>query len=256
MGRAYSLPKLAPSRVITKSTLPVRCLAISPCGAKLAVGGDDAGVKLIELESATALRSLGSQPYTRGLAFDPEGRYLASLAADGSLSVHDLHTGKPVLQRRGTGPKLDVLGAALATPAWHPDGGSLLAVPGRDGEVSLFERLSWRLVEALPTGLGADLRALAYSPNGVYLAASDADGGVAVCQGAEVLARRVVPDAIQSLSWAPQADRLAVCAASEGVALWTAVIGPELLPPYADPDTAPVAPGTIGLLWFELLSRG
>ena len=44
---------------------------------------------------------------------------------------------------------MDVTSARRNGIAWHPDGGSLLAVPGLENDVSLFERLSWNVALTL-----------------------------------------------------------------------------------------------------------
>lgn len=51
------------------------------------------------------------QAYTRSLAYDPEGEYLASVNADGTLNVWEIQTGKQPLCRRKACPK-------VGTGAW------------------------------------------------------------------------------------------------------------------------------------------
>ena len=52
-----------------------------------------------------------------------------------------------------------------ATVGWAPDG-SLLAVPGPDGEVACLERLSWKEVEHFGGAHSGPVSLAAYSPNG------------------------------------------------------------------------------------------
>ena len=54
--------------------------------------------------------------------------------------------------------------------AWHPDGGSLLAAPGTDHDVVLYERMSWEAAFALAGQHTADVSALAFSRNGARVA--------------------------------------------------------------------------------------
>ncbi len=46
------------------------------------------------------------QPYTRSMAYDPEGAYLASVNADGTLNVWEIESGKQLLCRRKACPKV------------------------------------------------------------------------------------------------------------------------------------------------------
>ena len=50
--------------------------------------------------------------------------------------------------------------------AWHPDGGSLLAAPGTDNDVVLYERMSWEAAFNLSGQHSGDVSLLAFSKNG------------------------------------------------------------------------------------------
>jgi WD40 repeat protein len=47
--------------VATRFTLPVRALALSPSGLNLAAGGDDEGIKLVDLATCKVFRQIKSQ---------------------------------------------------------------------------------------------------------------------------------------------------------------------------------------------------
>lgn len=52
-------------------------------------------------------------------------------------------------------------------PSWHPDGGSVLALPvGAEGEVVLLERLSWEPTGYLSGEHSQAVNVVAFSPNG------------------------------------------------------------------------------------------
>ena len=40
-------------------------------------------------------------------------------------------------------PQADLASTARCQPAWHPDGGALLAAPGTDSDIVCYERMSW-----------------------------------------------------------------------------------------------------------------
>jgi WD40 repeat protein len=46
------------------------------------------------------------QAYTRSLAYDPEGKYLASANADGGLCMWEIESGKQQLHRKKACPKV------------------------------------------------------------------------------------------------------------------------------------------------------
>ena len=47
--QTYKLPSLEFQKVATRFQLPVRAVAFSPCGLKLAAAGDDDGIKLVHV---------------------------------------------------------------------------------------------------------------------------------------------------------------------------------------------------------------
>ena len=143
-------------------------------------------------------RTLKAGPYTRALAYDPESQYLASMSADGTLQVWDISKGKVDCCLRRAGPKVYALPNTLEIEAgkhciseavkhirlqqscnqvdpglygrsgiaWHPDGGSLLAAPGLQNEVNLYERLSWSPAYSLQGPHTQPVNATAFAPNG------------------------------------------------------------------------------------------
>lgn len=59
------------------------------------------------------------QAYTRSIAYDPEGAYIASVNGDGTLNVWEIEGGKQQLCRRKACPKVGVR-QPVAPPADMP----------------------------------------------------------------------------------------------------------------------------------------
>lgn len=130
------MPSLALDKVATRFALPVRAVAFSPCGEKVIVTGDDEGIKIISVAGSKVrtffhyplgqarkavkkeelrqrvwhaqqvLRTLKAGPYSRALAYDPEGTYVASLSANGHLQVWELDNGKVVCSMPKAAPRV------------------------------------------------------------------------------------------------------------------------------------------------------
>ena len=122
------------------------CLAVSPDGGRLAIGGDDAQILMVDAErpEPTALH-VWHAPMVRGrfngtveaLAFGPDGRRLASVANDDRLVVGDVVKGGSVadgiLSRKpGERPVLE------RRVCWSADGRRIAAVNGH-GRVEIWE---------------------------------------------------------------------------------------------------------------------
>ncbi|KAK9837086.1 hypothetical protein WJX81_001820 [Elliptochloris bilobata] len=220
----YKLPDLEKGDVATRFTLPVRAVSFSPDGTKLVAAGDDAGIKLVNVADTKVLRTFKAGPYTRSLAYDPEGEYVASVAADGSLQVWHV-AGKAELRLPRAAPKVDAASAARSLLAWHPDG-SLLAVPGCDNDVTVYERLSWEPAYSLAGPHSARVNAVCFSPDGLYVVTAGQDRLLVVWDVAEksVVATRTTPDPVSDMAWQPEGTALLCITESCGVVLWTDVL--------------------------------
>ncbi len=63
--------------------------------------------------------------------------------------------------------QVDYTSVRRHAPSWHPDGGSVLALPvGAEGEVVLLERLSWEPTGYLSGEHSQAVNVVAFSPNG------------------------------------------------------------------------------------------
>ena len=236
--QVYTFPEGEHHSTVTRFTLPPRCVAYSPSGLHLAASGDDTGTKLIDLAGNKVFRILASEPYTRGLAYDPESTYLAATSADGSLTVWNMHSGKAEIVKKKACARIDPLAPERLQPAWHPDGGSILACPASDGSINFYERLSWELAGELTGQHSSAAHLLAFSKNGLYLASTASDQTLVIWDvvARTALGKKVLPGAVCGLSWHPDANDLAVITDDGQLAVWHGVVPASLPGPTADVD--------------------
>jgi hypothetical protein len=128
-----------------------------------------------------------------GLAFAPDGRVLASGAADGMLRLWDVAQKREIASRRGHG-------SIIYSVAFSPDG-RRLATGGWDSTVKLWEVAPLQEVATF-TGHHGPVYSVAFSPDGSTLATASADATVRLWQAPPVSA--TVPEQAVALSIPPE----------------------------------------------------
>jgi WD40 repeat protein len=164
----------------------VYCIAFSPNGDFLAVGGGDrpfdeakgsAELALWDVKTRKKVRSFeGHTAYVYALTFSPDGKSLASAADDYTIRIWDVATGKEAVV-------LKDLPRGTSSIAYSPDGATLAAgkLPPKYSEVKdawklpgtviLWDTRTYK-VRAKLEGHAGYVTAVAFSPDGKTLAAS------------------------------------------------------------------------------------
>jgi WD40 repeat protein/tRNA A-37 threonylcarbamoyl transferase component Bud32 len=217
---------------------PVRCVAFSPDGTRVAAGGNDHAVWIWDAASGTEVRTLpGHDDWVTALAFSPGGRLLATAGADRVVKLWDAASGQLRAVLRGHS-------VAVAAVAFAPDGkrlasGGAQVVPSSfdpasrfggtgPGEVKLWDVATAKEAGAL-AGPTAGVFCLAFAPDGKTLAAACQDRAVRlwdVCTGKQ----REAPlqgheGPVFALAFAPDGSRLATAGQDQTVRLWDVATG-------------------------------
>ena len=79
----------------------IRCLALSPRGDVIAVGGDAPGIAVKSRDGATVADLRGHEQPVTALAFTPDGRTLVSAGRDGVVHLWDVATGSRATRSTG-----------------------------------------------------------------------------------------------------------------------------------------------------------
>lgn len=139
-----------------------------------------------------------------GLAWSPEGKFLAAAAVSGPITIFDAASGKPAHQLKGHG-------FGTAAIAWQP-GGTLLASVGQDGKVRLWDTVTGQEAKALEAG-ASWAEKLAWHPSGTLLATA-AGKKARVWAAAGELVRELPPQAgtVMDLAWRPGTQHLTLLA--------------------------------------------
>ncbi|KXZ42707.1 hypothetical protein GPECTOR_122g448 [Gonium pectorale] len=184
--KLFKLPALTGERTACRFSLPLRALAFSPDGARLAAAGDDNLIKLVDVKDCSTYRSLSMDDYVLSLAWDPEGTYLAASLRGGHVAVSQL------LRLFSLGGSQTGLSRLEGPPVAMAAAGSLLAVVYHAGPpnphtksqqlaMSLYDTTSLSLAFSAPLPLspGSSLTWLGFTDDHCLPAVADTAGVVA-----------------------------------------------------------------------------
>jgi WD40 repeat protein/tRNA A-37 threonylcarbamoyl transferase component Bud32 len=154
----------------------VSALAFDPDGRRLAVGGLDRRVALLDAASGREAAVLtGHKDSVAAVAFSPAGDVVAAAGKDRTLRVWDSRSGRELGVARGHARPITALAFDPARPA-----GAWRLVSGDDaGTAKVWDAASWQGFLAL-RGHRALVRHVAFDPSGRRLASASVDGTVKV----------------------------------------------------------------------------
>ncbi|KAK2018763.1 WD40 repeat-like protein [Colletotrichum eremochloae] len=214
----YSVEDTAFERFLTRTSLPVRDVALSPDAKWCAVASDELTVKVVDTQDNSRVRVLKDHGRpTKHLAFDPKGGLLALACTDGVIYVYSMTADTPELIRKVDGVigPLESDSETSARIAWHPDGRAF-AVPTPMHDVQVVSKNDWEKQRAFSNGHLGDITALAWSPNGALLATAGKDGKLLIWETkTQSVVQKFDYSNVLDLAWHPK-DNLLSFTTSDG----------------------------------------
>jgi WD40 repeat protein len=155
------------TQTLSGHTGKIAKVAISPDGTRLASFGFDKTIRVWDLATGQVVRTVDvPAPLGNTMAFSPDGARLAATASEG-VWLWDLASGKVVQKLRVRSWQ------GCRAVVFSPDGSRLAAAGPSD--VKVFDLASGQVVRTL-----AGHTCLAFSRDGLRLAAADSDNGITV----------------------------------------------------------------------------
>lgn len=163
----------------------------------------------------------GDSGWVLSLAWNPDGKRLATGTRDEIAKVWDAESGKELLTLIGHSGEVETI-------SWNPDG-SQLATGSRDSTAKIWDAMSGK--ELLTLRLRQEenpIFCVAWSPHGKWLATGDSFGAKVwkLETGKELLTPQGHTGPVHSLAWSPDGKRLATGSNDGTAKIWD--IGREL----------------------------
>lgn len=221
-------------RVVKQKHGRVKCLALSPDGRFLAVGGDYTLWICDTRTGRLTHRLLGASERAHSLAFSPDGKLLASGTNRGWVDVWRVSTGRSLEHFQAHYTWVSAI-------AFSPDG-ALLATGGEDKSVQVWEVATGECRRAFPA-LDFEASALAYSPDSGYIAVSYTEGTIRLWNARTGALERLlyeIPKRLEFLHFSLDGALLATGFGSTAM-VWDVATGQVLQSPAEPPEPNGVA---------------
>jgi len=171
-------------KYLTRCTLPIRDIAISPNGKWCAVASDELVVKIVQTEDTGSIMFLREQGKpVKHLSWDPSSSHIALSCTDGSVYVYSLRNDEPELVRKIEGliRTLETDDEISSKVIWHPDG-KAFAAPTATRDIQVVSLGDWENQRSFANGHTGDILALDWSPNGAMLVSTGTDRKILLWQ--------------------------------------------------------------------------
>lgn len=186
----YSAATNTLSKLLVRTNLPCRDVALSPDGCWVAVASDERVVRVVDVTDTTRTLALRDQADAcRHVAFHPRGHLVAVSCADGVVYVYSLPAAthdqaklvrrlEGIIQRHSGGAAQE--GSAKA--CWSPDGRALALAAAVGREIVIVDCETWARQPRSFSGAhsAGQIADFAWSPNGAFLASAGSDGKIVV----------------------------------------------------------------------------
>ncbi len=212
---------------------PLKAAAFSPDGSRLAIAGEGNDILVFDGRRGTPLEIVaGHRAPVTALSYASD-RLVSSDAQRRSV-IWDLPKSWTLERSIGAADDPTQLVDRVLGIDFHPEGNLLATaggLPGRSGQLKLWNVADGRLVREVATGARDTLYGVRFSPDGQLLATAAADGQVPIFRTADgSLVKTLAGHThhVLGVAWRPDGKLLATCGGDQTVKVWDLESGTAL----------------------------
>lgn len=160
-------------KVLPRMADEARTVASSPNGKKIAAGGVDGVIRLVEWPSGKLIRLLRGESGYTGLSFSPDGKILAADGIDGQIILWDTYTAKQLCRLKRPSKSNS---ANFNSLSFSPDGRLLATVTDSDSSIDIWEVSTKKFIRRMRGHKDKDaITGVIFTPNGKELISAGRD---------------------------------------------------------------------------------
>ncbi|KAI7936923.1 hypothetical protein MJO28_015822 [Puccinia striiformis f. sp. tritici] len=247
--------------LITRTSLPTRCIKFSPNQRKLAVASDELYIKIVDVQDPLNSSLLtGHTKSIKSLSWSPDSTLLLSSGCEGILRMWNLSKQNPSgelpcsQEIQNILPSVSPESHESIEAIWHPSGRYFIA-PSRESGLAILTNTGpdqlWKRSRTVcqpdQSKQSKPITALSFSLNGKYLATGCQDGIIVVWSTQtwtpESSIQPETDCSITAIQWRPQANSIVAANQAGQVINWQDVI-PSTQPPPFNPPSLPTVEST------------
>ncbi|KAI9344422.1 WD40-repeat-containing domain protein [Pilaira anomala] len=217
-------------KILVRSTVPVRDIAYSPDGTKLAIATDDNDIRVVLIADSSKIVQLkGHKSTVKSVCYDTKGDYIVSSDTQGDILVWSVGVNEPlpkvVKRLSGMTYKASMDSILLTTVVWNPDN-TCFAFPGLNNEIRVFSSRMWNPLYSLEGEHSQEVNTMSWSPNGYYLAAASRDNLLVIwdTKTKKKVKSEINTTTVTSIAWSPTVNQLAITDMYGQLRFWNDVI--------------------------------
>ncbi|MCF4968572.1 trypsin-like peptidase domain-containing protein [Nostoc sp. CMAA1605] len=203
----------------------VESVAFSPDGRTLASGSHDNTIKIWNIATGQAIRTLNGNSFSivfNSVAFSPDGKTLASGSWDTTIKIWNVATGQEIRTITGYAP-------VMGSVAISPDGRTLVS-SSFDKTIKIWNITTGQEIRTL-NGHSSQVTSFAFSPDGRTLASGSVDSTIKIWNittGKEIRTLNGHSGWVHSVAISPDGRTLASGSGDNTIKIWNITTGQEI----------------------------